>query len=144
MVPVPVREKIAGELPASLTREADPLAVPLACGEKAKLKEVVAPAAMVKGVATLVLKPLPVTVADETTTLAVPLLERITFCELLEPKFTFPNDNDGGEMLSSPTAVATPVPLKETTFGDPLTLLAIDAVPLALPVVLGLKATVAL
>jgi len=48
-VPVPVRDKLAGELGAVLTTDALPLALPVAVGAKFTVNEVVAPAANVSG-----------------------------------------------------------------------------------------------
>ena len=47
--PVPVKDRFAGELGASLSTETLPLAVPVAAGAKFTVNEVVAPAANVSG-----------------------------------------------------------------------------------------------
>ena len=89
------------------------------------------------------LKPRPVTSTDETTTSAVPVLERATFFELLLPTVTFPKDSETGEAFSVPTGVEMPVPVNDTTLGEVLRLLTIDAVPLAFPTACGAKTTFA-
>jgi len=132
-IPVPERETVAGEFPALLEKVAIPLAPPLPCGAKVIVTEVEFPAVTVKGVLALVLYPGLLKVIDETETLAVPELERVTVFELLLPTFTFPNERETGEAFSDPTAVETPVPVKVTTSGELLRLLTMDAEPLALP-----------
>jgi hypothetical protein len=143
VTPVPERETLAGELPALLVIEAAPLALPFAAGENPTAKEVVAPALTVKGVATLLLNPGPVTATDETEASAAPVFESVTVRELLVPTFTLPNESNAGDAFRIATGVVTPVPVNESVFGDPLRLLAIAAEPVALPVVVGLKTTLA-
>jgi len=145
VVPVPDNEIVAGELPASLETVAVALAAPALWGAKATVMEVEAPAATVNGVTVLVLKAKPegATLIDETVTVALPELERVTVFELVLPTFTLPNERDTGEAFSVPTGVETPVPLKVTTLGELLRLLTIEAEPLALPTLVGANATVA-
>jgi hypothetical protein len=143
VTPAPERETFAGELPASLVIEAAPLALPFAAGKNPMLSEVLVPALTVNGVATLLLNPGPVTVTDETEASTAPVFESVTVRELLVPTFTLPNASNAGDAFRIATGVVTPVPVNETVLGDPLRLLAIVAAPVALPVVVGLKITLA-
>jgi hypothetical protein len=127
--PVPVKDVVPGELLALLTNEAVPFAGPLVWGENTRLTVLLAPAATVNGVVAPMLNPEPDTFTAETTMLAVPLLDNVRFLELDAPTVTFPNTTDVGETLRVLVGAATPVPVKETTVGEPLKLLAIDAEP---------------
>jgi len=143
VVPVPDNEAVAGLFPALLEMVAVPFTAPLEVGENVTATEVEPPAATLNGVAALMLKPAPVTLIDETLTLAVPELESFRFCELLVPTVTFPKATEVGETLSWPIGVETPVPVNVTTFGEELKLLTIDAEPLAAPTLCGEKTTFA-
>jgi hypothetical protein len=127
---------------ALLTKDAVPFAGPLVWGENAKLTVLLAPAATVNGVVAPMLNPRPVTFIPDTTMPAVPLLDNVTLRELEAPTVTFPNTREVGETVSVLTG-ATPVPVKETSVGEPLRLLAMDAEPFAVPAAWGWKTTVA-
>jgi hypothetical protein len=72
---LPVKETVAGEDPALLTSDRLPVALPAVCGAKTTLSEAFCPAAILAGIASpLMLKPLPVTFAWETVSVALPVL----------------------------------------------------------------------
>ena len=139
MTPVPESDSPVGELLALLTKDAFPLAAPLACGAKDAVNVLLAPGAIVSGIAALTLKPEPVTFTEETTTFAFPELESVTFFVLLAPTVTFPKPSGFGETLSVPIGAATPEPVSEITGADPPALLAMEADPVAVPVDCGLN-----
>jgi hypothetical protein len=88
VVPVPASDKEVGELEALLTTETVPLAEPAAAGANVTVKVALCPPANVIGTERpLVLKPVPVTVSPETTTLALPVSVIVTVCELLLPTY---------------------------------------------------------
>jgi hypothetical protein len=89
------------------------------------------------------LNPKPVTFAADTTMPAVPLLDSVRLRELEVPTVTFPNAIDVGETVRVFVGAATPVPEKETTVGEPLRLLAMDAEPFTVPTACGWKTTFA-
>src|SRR4051794_3973815 len=134
---------LPGELLALLTKEAVPFAGPLVWGENSRLTVLLAPAATVKGVVAPMLNPKPVTFAADTTMPAVPLLDSVRLRELEVPTVTFPNAIDVGETVRVFVGAATPVPEKETTVGEPLRLLAMDAEPFTVPTACGWKTTFA-
>jgi len=101
--PVPLKGMASGELGPLLTRETDPLTLAVEVGAKATLKVVLAPAAIIVGVARpLILKPVPDTLAAEIVTLAVPLFFRVTVCELVSPTTTLPKLTLAGLTESCP------------------------------------------
>jgi hypothetical protein len=85
------------------------------------------------------LNPEPVTLPDETITLAVPVLDKVTLLVLLVPTVTFPNATVDGENVNFPTGTGAPVPASDTRTADPPALLVIEAEPLAEPTDCGLK-----
>lgn len=89
--PVPDRATTAGEFEAVLTTETLPVALPTLVGAKTTLKLVFCPAARVSGdKEPLRRNPVPLTVAEETLTLPLPVLLRTTGKVLLLPVVTFP------------------------------------------------------
>ena len=132
--PVPLNEMASGELGPLFTRETDPLTLAVEVGANATLKVVLAPAAIVVGVARLILKPAPDTLAAEIVTLAVPLFFRVMVCELLLPRATPPKLTLAGVGVS---CACVPVPLKAIVAGAPGALLAMEMLPEALPVTVG-------
>src|SRR5260370_885178 len=91
---------------------------------------------MVLALTPLALKPAPVTVTPEMVTLEFPLLVSVTGNPLLPPTFTLPKLRLVG-LAPSRNVAATPVPLSAIVRGEPGALLVIEAVPLALPAVVG-------
>jgi len=123
VTPLPAKDTAVFGLLALLTNDAFPLAAPAACGAKETLQVLLAPGAMVTGVVPLIVKAEPVTVAEETTTFAFPVLERTTFFVLVAPTVTFPKATEFGDTLSVPTGAVTPEPTSETTGAEPPALL---------------------
>lgn len=77
---MPLRETTLGEFVALLTKDAEPVALPLVNGANRMLTCWVCPAAMVTGKAgVLTLKPDPVMLAEETVIAEFPVFVRVTF-----------------------------------------------------------------
>ena len=93
----------AGDPGALLAMEMLPAALPVEVGANAALKVVLAPAAIVAGVARpLRLKPVPEAVAADIVTLAVPVFFSVMVCELLLPMTTLPKLTLDGVAVSWP------------------------------------------
>ena len=133
--PVPLREIASGELGALLTRDIDPLTLPAALGANTALNIEVLPAAMLSGtVSPVVLKPAPVTAAEEIVRVAVPLFARLMVCELFDPVTTLPKAALDGVAA---TCGCVAVPLNAIVSGEFGALLTIEMLPLALPADVG-------
>jgi hypothetical protein len=90
-VPVPLNVMVVGEFGALLTIEMLPLALPADVGANLALNVVFSPAPNVIGVLNpLILRPVPVTVALEIVTLAVPEFVNVMDCVPLLPTATDP------------------------------------------------------
>jgi hypothetical protein len=133
--PVPLTGIANGEPGALSVSETDPLTSPPEVGEKTTLNEVLLPAATDAGSERpLMLKPAPVMLAAETVRVAVPLFVRVIAWELLVPVVTFPKAALVGlEEICGCVAV----PLSAIVRGEPVALLVIETLPLALPAVVG-------
>lgn len=110
-----------------------------AVGEKTALKVARFPAAIVSGVVKpLSVKPVPVTLAWEIVTLALPPFVRVKVCELLVPMTTLPK-----LALAGVTANCAwmPAPLKAMVVGELLALFATETLPVTLPAADGEKVT---
>lgn len=134
-VPVPLREIAVGEVGTFVLNEMLPVALPAEAGAKTALKVMVAFGARVCATKPVTLKPVPVTVSDETTRLTVPVFLSVIVWELLVPSATFPkaalegvSDMDG----------CAPAPVSAIVVGDER-LLVIEMLPETLPAVLGAK-----
>ena len=78
VVPVPLKETTVGELVALLTKEADPVTLPLLEGAKRMLTCWVCPAGIVMGnVGAITLKPDPAAEPAETVTAEFPVFARV-------------------------------------------------------------------
>ena len=129
--PVPLNAITSGELGALLVSETEPLTLPAALGVKTALNVTFEPVGIVTGaLRPVMLKPAPVTVAREITTLAVPLFVRLIVCELLLPVETFPKAAVPG---TAPSCAWIPEPLKAIVRGEFGALLTIEMLPLELP-----------
>jgi len=87
------------------------------------------------------LKSLAFTEIVETVTLLLPLFVIVTFFELLLPALIFENDTLVG-LAVSVTEAATPVPVKETAFGEFGALLVTVTLPVSTPAVVGANSAV--
>jgi hypothetical protein len=133
--PVPLREIVSGELGALLARVIDPLTLPAALGPNTALNVEVLPGAMLSGtVSPVVLKPAPVTAAEEIVRVAVPLFARLMVCELFDPVTTLPNAAVDG-VAASCGCVA--FPLNGIVSGEVGALLTTEMLPLILPAEVG-------
>lgn len=120
-----------------LVREILPLALPLDPGANFTVKVAFCPAAIVSGVVSpLRLKPVPVTLAAEIVTLDVPELVRVMVCDPLLPTVTLPKVTLEGAAASCPWM---PVPVREIVAGEFGALLAMEMLPVAPPLEVGVK-----
>lgn len=114
---------------------ADALAV---VGANLTLKLAEAPAATVAGMPMpLTEYPVPLTDAELTVRLAVPVFWTETVCVADWPTVTFPNERLAGETAIPGAGAACPVPLSATIDGDVGASLVIEMLPELLPVVVG-------
>jgi hypothetical protein len=128
---------VEGELEALLVTVSEPVTLPDVVGAKMALQLADCPAASVSGrVRPLILKPVPLAVAAESVTLAVPVLVIVTFCVALVPRLTLPKLMLAGE---AETCSVTPAPLRATVAGELLALLATLMAPVEAPVAAGAK-----
>jgi len=140
--PVPLRAMVSGELVALLTTETLPVTLPAAAGAYTTLKLAPWPAARVNGsVKPLALKPAPDVLTCEIVTLELPMLLRITFCELLLPTLTVLKLKLVG-LAESCSVVTTPVPLMVTVSGEFVASLTTVTLPVMLPPLVGAMTTV--
>ena len=138
--PVPVRLSVVGDPAALLVRTTLPLTAVVPVGAKVTVKELVPPAAIFRGVVSpLIVKPVPLIVALEIDSVALPALVIVTVLGLLLPSVTVPNAT--GEGLSE-ICGATPAPLKGRVFGELLALLVSVMLPDTFPVTVGANITV--
>jgi hypothetical protein len=133
---VPDSGSPAGELVALLTTEMLPVTLPAIVGANVTLNPVFCPAARVWGRGrSLILKPVPVTVALERVTVAVPVFFRITGIVLLPPRMMFPKLVLVGFVL---IRSVIPVPESDAVVkGLPRLSVFIETLPLTLPVAAG-------
>jgi hypothetical protein len=133
--PVPLNGIESGEPGALLASDRDPLTAPAVVGEKATLNEMFWPAVIVTGVVSPeVLKPAPVTVADEIVREAVPPFVIFTGVVFVLPSVTLPKLTDVG---FAEICGCVPVPLREIVSGEPGALLVTETLPVALPAEVG-------
>ncbi len=96
-IPVPVSERLVGELSALLGKETLPVTVPATEGANPAKKEAELPFVRVKGkVRPERLKPEPVMVGWVTVTSPVPVFFSVMICELLSPTRTLPKSRVAG------------------------------------------------
>ena len=132
---------ITADAPVELETVTLPVILSDAAGLKFTLITAFWPALSVKGVVMPdTLKSLALTEIVETVKLLLPLFVMLTFLELLLPALTFANDTFVGFVVSV-TAAATPVPAKETAFGEFGALLVMVTLPANVPAVVGANNT---
>jgi hypothetical protein len=118
-----------------------PLAAPLAVGEKSTVKDVLWPAANVKGkVSPLKLNPVPLAAAAETVRLVPPVLVRVSDKLVLLPTWTLPKARLVGFGVSAPCATPVPDSGMLKLESEPVEVML--TLPLAAPLAVGLKSTV--
>jgi len=101
VAPVPDNETACGEFVALLAMLMPPVADPDVVGLKETVMVALWLGARIKPAFTPeLLKPAPVTPTLEIVMLEFPVFCRETFCELLDPTVTLPNDTLEGETLS--------------------------------------------
>ena len=136
-VPVPLSETDSGEFGALLTMEMLPLAFPAEVGANFAVNDVPCPAFSVIGVAKpLMLNPAPEALAEDTTTLAVPVFVNVTATETVAPMTKLPKLMLPGLALSRPWV---PMPVKGMVNDGSDALLVIVIVPEAFPVTVGIN-----
>jgi len=139
VAPVAVRPRAVGEPAALLVKVTVPLTAVVPVAAKLTLKVLFAPAAILNGVVRpLMLKPVPLMVAFEIVSVAVPGFEMVTVFELVVPSVTVPKAT--GEGLSEISG-AIPAPDRGRVFGEVLALLVNEMLPEALPAVVGANFT---
>ena len=136
-VPVPLSVIVSGELGALLTIEMLPLAAPTIVGANFAVNDVPCPAMSVTGAAKpLMVKPVPETLADETTMLAVPMFVNVTAADTLAPVTRLPKLMLAGLALRFP---CVPIPVNGIVNEGFDALLVIATVPEAFPVTVGMN-----
>ena len=139
-IPVPLSAIDVGEFGALLTSEIDPDAAPVVVGANTALKVAFFPARIVIGALMPdILKPAPVTVADEIVKLADPPFDKVIVCELLVPVVTLPKAALEGVAEICGWA---PVPVSAMDKGEFDALLTSEMVPVALLLVVGANCAV--
>lgn len=104
-------------------------------GVNCTLKAVFCPAVNVFGrVSPVIANPLPETVAADNTRSVFPLLDSVTFCELVWPTVMLLKFKAEGEIVS---ADWVPVPLSETASGESVASLTMERAPVAAPEACG-------
>ena len=136
-VPTPLNAIVSGEFGKLLAIEMVPLALPAVVGANFAVKEVPCAGISVTGVANpLMLKPVPDTLPEAITTLAVPVFVKVIAMESLAPVTRLPKLMLGGLALSLP---CVPMPLSGIVTVGSVALLLIVMVPEALPVAVGVN-----
>jgi hypothetical protein len=136
-VPIPLSAMVSGEFGALLAIEMLPLALPAVVGANLAVNDVPCPTLSVTGVAKpLMLKPAPEALADEITTLAVPVFVKVTATDALAPVTRLPKLMLAGLELSRPWV---PMPVKGMVRDGFDALLVIVIVPDAFPVTAGMN-----
>ena len=135
-----MRDSTADAVVALLAKERDPDSVPLLVGLKATLKDMLWPAAMVKG------KLAPtrancelLSLSDDTVT-AAPAALSVTDCVCVVPTGTLPKFSAAGETVNW-LVVAIPTPVRDSTACELEALLANEREADSDPLLVGLKAT---
>ena len=122
-----------------------PLAEPAIVGAKFTVIVFVPPAAIEKGVATLVSeKPLPAIETPETEIAVVPVFVRVTLKDDELFTLTLPKLKDVGDAVMAPLVTEVPVPLRGMDKLGFVASLVTTIEPLAEPVAVGAKVTVKL
>ena len=120
-----------------LTTEMLPDTAPVAVGAKMAENEALLPALIVMGMlAPLMLNPVPEDVAWLTVNVAFPAFVSVTVWDPLLPTETLPKATLAG-LIVSWGWVAVPDPDRAMTSGEPVALLTMDMLPVALPAAVG-------
>ena len=102
-MPLPLRAIVSAAFGALLVIEMLPVALPATEGENCAVNVLFCPALIVNGVdKPLILKPVPVTLAAEIVTLAVPEFVSAIVCDPLLPTTTLPKLTLAGLAASTP------------------------------------------
>jgi hypothetical protein len=133
--PVPVRAIVVGPERLVVT-EMLPDTAPAVVGAKTTLKLIVLFGVSVCAVKPVTLKPVPVTLSDETTRFAVPVFFRVIACVEPVPSATLPKATLDG-VAEIPGCV--PVPVSAIVVGEPARFVFTEMVPERLPPVVGAK-----
>src|ERR1700722_5818442 len=141
VVPVPVKASVIDDGTPLLTKVSVALAVPIVCGLNVTLNAALCPAWIVMG------SEIPLRSNRELLLLAAvmvtfaPLAVRLSAAVPLAPTATLPKFKAVGVTANCPSAVV-PVPVRSPTMEEGFALLTKVKVPLAAPLVCGLKVTV--
>jgi hypothetical protein len=126
---------VAGDPGALLVIEMLPVVLPVAVGANVAVKEPLPPAAILLGTP-LMLKPVPLALAAEIVSVALPVLFRVMVCAALELTATLPKLTLAGVMVNC-GCDAVPVPVSAITIREPGALLVMVILPVKLPAVVG-------
>lgn len=135
-VPVPDRGIVVADGRFVVT-DMVPDTLPPVVGANTALKVMLLPGVTVCAAKPVTLKPAPVTESEETVRFEVPVLVKVTGCELLLPKATFPKLTLDGE---TETPACVPVPLSGMAVGDPERFVLTEMLPVRLPGEVGANA----
>jgi hypothetical protein len=136
-VPIPLSAMLSGEFGALLVIEMLPLAFPAEVGANLAVNDVAWPALSVTGVVNpLKLKPAPEELADEITTLAVPVFVNVTEIDSLAPVIRLPKLMPAGLADNRP---CVPMPVNGMVNDGFEALLLIVIVPTEFPVAVGVN-----
>ncbi len=133
---MPLSGIVVGEVGRLVATEMLPDALPSAVGEKTALNVMLALAASVCAAKPVTLKPVPVTLSDETTKLPVPVFFSVMTCVPVVPSGTLPKVTLDG-VTDIPGEV--PVPLKATVVGELAASETIEMLPETLAVEAGVN-----
>ena len=141
--PVPVRGIAVGEVAKLLTSETLPLTAVVPVGVNCTLKVEEAPAAIFSGkVSPDTLNPVPVGVAAEIVSVALPVFFTVIVWEFVLPSTTLPKLTLDGVKLIRGAGAAAPVPVRLSVVGEPAALLVKTTLPLTAVVPVGANVTV--
>jgi hypothetical protein len=134
-VPVPLNAIVSGDPGTLLAIDTLPLVAPAVVGANFTPNVAFCPAVNVSGVESPVtLNAAPVTVADETVTLAVPVFVKVTFVVPVLPTSKLPKLTEDGFAARLP---CVPLPVSATVTVESFALLLIVMLPVAAPAVVG-------
>lgn len=134
--PVPLSAMAAGDPGTFVLREMLPATFPAAEGANTALNAMLPFGANVCGAKPVTLKPVPVTLSDETTRFAVPVFFTVIVCELLVPSITLPKLTLDGVIDMAGLA---PVPLRAIAVDDGVKFVETEMLPETFPGVVGAK-----
>jgi hypothetical protein len=135
-VPVPLRPIAVGDPGTLVLNEMLPVTLPAVVGAKTALNAVVLFGVTVFAVKPVTLKPVPVTLSEETTRFTVPVFFTVIVCELFVPSTTLPKVTLDGVI---DIAGSAPVPVSGIAVGEPGRFVDTEILPETPPAEVGAK-----